>query len=222
MTMAGTRILLADDHTIVRQGLRALLAEEDDLRVVGEAGDGRSALEAAERLRPDVVVMDIAMPDLNGIEATRRLTSLPCSPRVVMLSMYTDLEHVLHSLLAGASGYVRKQDADAELVAAVRSGRPDDPFLSPSIDRDLLNEHMRRARATAHDRDDYQLLTPREREVLQLVAEGRLNKQAAAGLGIAVRTVEVHRASIMRKLGLQDQAALVRYAVRKGIVSGNT
>ncbi len=222
MTVASIRILLADDHTIVRQGLRALLAGEDDFRVVGEASDGRSALEAAERLRPDVVVMDIAMPDLNGIEVTRRLTSLPSSPRVVMLSMYTDLEHVLHSLQAGASGYVRKQDADVELVAAVRAGRPDDPFLSPSIDRELVDEHMRKARGTAPDRDDYQLLTAREREVLQLVAEGRLNKQVAAELGIAVRTVEVHRASIMRKLGLRDQAALVRYAVRKGVVSGNT
>jgi two-component system response regulator NreC len=220
--MAKLRILLADDHTIVRQGLRALLEAEDEFRVVGEASDGRSALEVAERLRPDVVVVDIAMPGLNGIEAARRLTSLPFSPRVVMLSMYTDLEHVLHSLQAGASGYVRKQDADAELVAAVRAGRPDDPFLSPSIDRELVDEHMRRAQATASDRDDYQLLTPREREVLQLVAEGRLNKQVAAALGIAVRTVEVHRASIMRKLGLQDQAALVRYAVRKGIVSENT
>ena len=210
-------ILLVDDHTIVRQGLRALLEAEDGLEVVGEVGDGRAALDAVQRLRPDVVVMDIAMPGLNGLEATRRIASMPGAPRVIVLSMYTDLEHVVHALLAGASGYVRKEDADTELVAAVRTGMPRDWFLSPHIDRRLVEQHLHRA-ARQEGGAGYEPLSPREREVLQLVAEGRLNKQTALLLGIAERTVEAHRASIMRKLGLTDPAGLVRYAVRKGIV----
>jgi DNA-binding NarL/FixJ family response regulator len=212
-------ILLADDHTIVRQGLRALLDAEQDLEVAGEVSDGREAVQAVRDLRPDVVVMDIAMPGLNGIEATRQINLEPAAPRVIMLSMYTDMEHVLHALEAGASGYVRKQDADSELVAAVRVGQRSNPFLSPSIDRELLAEHMRRAETAAtRAQEEYEPLTPREREVLQLVAEGHPNKQIASILGIAVRTVEAHRASIMRKLNIDDQASLVRYAVRKGIV----
>ena len=210
-------ILLVDDHTIVRQGLRALLEAEDGLEVVGEVGDGRAALDAVQRLRPDVVVMDIAMPGLNGLEATRRIASMPGAPRVIVLSMYADLEHVVHALLAGASGYVRKEDADTELVAAVRTGMPRDWFLSPHIDRRLVEQHLHRA-ARQEGGAGYEPLSPREREVLQLVAEGRLNKQTALLLGIAERTVEAHRASIMRKLGLTDPAGLVRYAVRKGIV----
>ncbi len=215
--MSQMHILLVDDHTIVRQGLRALLEAEDGLEVVGEVGDGRAALEAVQRLRPDVVVMDIAMPGLNGLEATQRIASMPAAPRVIVLSMYTDLEHVVHALLAGASGYVRKEDADTELVAAVRTGNPGDWFLSPQVDRRLVEQHLHRA-ARQDGGADYEPLSPREREVLQLVAEGRLNKQIALLLGIAERTVEAHRASMMRKLGLSDPAALVRYAVRKGIV----
>jgi len=218
--MKQLTILLADDHTIVRQGLRSILDAESDLTVVGEVGDGRAAVREVGALRPDVVVMDVAMPGLNGIEATRQITSLPSPPRVIILSMYADIEHVLHGLRAGASGYVRKQDADTELVAAVRSGHPANPFLTPSVDQDLLAEHMRRAEAQAgREQEDYRPLTPREREVLQLVAEGNPNKNIASILGIAIRTVEAHRASIMRKLHLRDHAGLVRYAVRKKIVS---
>ena len=218
--MNRVTVLIADDHTIVRQGLRAILDLEGDLDVIGEVGDGRSAVREARTRQPDVVVMDIAMPDLNGIEATRQILSQPGAPRVIVLSMYSDVEHVLHALRAGASGYVSKQDADTELVAAVRTGRPDSPFVSPKMDRDLLGEHMRRAEATAGSTlERYEPLTPREREVLQLVAEGRPNKKIAAILGIAIRTVEAHRASIMRKLDLRDHAALVRYAVRRRMVS---
>ena len=217
--MSPITILLADDHTIVRQGLRALLEVETDFEIVGEVSNGREAVELSATLHPQVVVMDIAMPELNGIEATRQITAQPNSPRVIILSMYADMEHVLHSLDAGASGYVRKQDADTELVAAVRNGSLENPFLSPSVNPDLLAEHRRRLEAQARrDQEEYEPLTPREREVLQLVAEGRPNKQIAAVLGIAMRTVEAHRASIMRKLNLADQASLVRYAVRKGIV----
>lgn len=218
--MKPLTILLADDHTIVRQGLRTILDAESDLAVVGEVGDGRAAVREVGALRPDVVVMDVAMPGLNGIEATRQITSLPSPPRVIILSMYADIEHVLHALHVGASGYVRKQDANTELVAAVRSGQPGHPFLTPSVDQDLLAEHMRRAEAQAgREREDYQPLTPREREVLQLVAEGNPNKRIASVLGIAIRTVEAHRASTMRKLNITDHAGLVRYAVRKKIVS---
>lgn len=211
-------ILVADDHTIVRQGLRALLEAESGLEVVGEVGDGRAAVQAVKEIRPQVVIMDIALPGLNGIDATRQIASLPDAPRVVMLTMYTDLEHVVHALRAGACGYVRKEDADVELVAAVRTGRPGSPFLSPSIDRRLVEEHLRRAQARAGEQEQYDPLTPREREVLQLVAEGKLNKQIAVLLRIADRTVEAHRANIMRKLDLTDRAGLVRYAVRKGII----
>jgi two-component system response regulator NreC len=214
------RVLLADDHTIVRQALRALLQAERGFEVVGEVGDGREAVEAARRLRPEAVVMDLAMPGLNGIEATRKITAGPDCPRVVILSMYADVEHIVHALQAGASGYVRKQDADTELVAALLTGTPGNPFLTPSVDRKLVEEHLRRARATGGEEEKgYQPLTGREREVLQLVAEGKANKQIARRLSIAVRTVEAHRASIMRKLNLEDQAGLVRYAVRTGMVA---
>jgi two-component system response regulator NreC len=217
--MSAMRVLLADDHTIVRQGLRALLDAEPALEVVGEVSDGREAVQAAQQQRPDVVVMDLAMPGLNGIEGTRKITARPDCPRVIILSMYADVEHIVHALQAGASGYVRKQDADTELVAALLSGSPSNPFLTPSVDRKLVEEHLRRARAAAGAQGkSYEPLTPREREVLQLVAEGKANKQIARRLSIAVRTVEAHRASIMRKLDLDDHASLVRYAVRTGIV----
>ena len=219
--MAQITVLLADDHTIVSQGLRALLAAEDELRVVGEVGDGRAAVEMAGSLSPVVVIMDIAMPGLNGLEATRRIAGTPSGPRVVVLSMYGDVEHVVHAVQAGAAAYVLKKDADSELVTAIRAGRTESPYLSPSIDRRLVEEQLRKSRASAARAEQYNPLTAREREVLQLVAEGRPNKQIAIMLGIAVRTVEVHRSNIMRKLGVSDQAALVRYAVRKGIVSAD-
>jgi len=218
--MNRVTVLLADDHTIVRQGLRALLEAEPDLKVVGEVSDGREAVAAARTLRPDIVVMDIAMPALNGIEATRQIASGASAPRVIILSMYADVEHLVHALQAGASGYVRKQDADTELVAALRTGTQSQPFLTPTVDRDLVEEHLRRARQrSVRGGEEYDPLTPREREVMQLVAEGEPNKTIAKRLGIAVRTVEAHRASIMRKLSLEDQAGLVRYAVRRGMVS---
>ncbi len=218
--MNRVTVLLADDHTIVRQGLRALLETEPDLKVVGEVSDGREAVAAARTLRPDIVVMDIAMPALNGIEATRQIAAGPSAARVIILSMYADVEHLVHALQAGASGYVRKQDADTELVAALRTGTRSEPFLTPTVDRDLVEEHLRRARLRSEKGgEEYDPLTPREREVMQLVAEGEPNKTIAKRLGIAVRTVEAHRASIMRKLSLEDQAGLVRYAVRRGIVS---
>lgn len=218
MTVARVRVLVADDHTIVRQGLCAILHAHPDVEVVGEASDGREAVQLAAELQPDVVIMDIAMPKLNGLEATRQIAAQQPDVRVLILSMYTDIEHVLHALRAGACGYVRKEDADTELIDAIERARPNDVYLSPAIDEEALREHLDRAAKQGAD-EDYDPLTPREREVLQLVAEGHPNKQIARLLSIAVRTVEEHRARIMRKLDVTDQAALVRYAVRKGIVS---
>lgn len=196
-----------------------MLEAESGFEVVGEVSEGRDAVHAVQELRPEAVVMDIAMPGLNGIEATRQITARPGAPRVIILSMYADVEHIVHALQAGASGYVRKQDADTELVKALLTGSPSTPFLTPMVDRELVEEHLRRARAAASKEGKaYEPLTPREREVLQLVAEGKPNKQIAKRLSIAVRTVEAHRASIMRKLNLADQASLVRYAVRVGMV----
>jgi two-component system response regulator NreC len=210
--------VVADDHTIVRQGLCAILKAHPDVEVVGEASDGREAVRLAGELEPDIVIMDIAMPKLNGLEATRRIADRHPRVRVLILSMYTDMEHVVHALQAGACGYVRKEDADSEVIDAIEAARPDHPYLSPAIDEEAVREHLQRAARQAAE-DEYDPLTPREREVLQLVAEGHPNKQIARILCIAVRTVEEHRAHIMRKLDVTDQAALVRYAVRKGIVS---
>jgi len=216
--MPKTTVVLADDHTIVRQGLCAILGAHPEVQVVGEASDGREAVQLTAELQPEVVVMDIAMPKLNGLEATRRIAAKQPNVRVLVLSMYTDIEHVVHALQAGACGYVRKEDADTELMEAIQAARPDEPYLSPAIDKEAVHEHLRRAAKQEPD-EEYEPLTPREREVLQLVAEGYANKQIARLLSIAIRTVEEHRAHIMHKLDLTDQAGLVRYAIRKGIVS---
>ena len=215
--MGRLRVLVVDDHTIVRQGLCAIIDAQPDVEVVGEANDGREAVRLVAELQPDVVVMDIAMPGLNGLEATRQLATRHRDVRVVILSMYTDIEHVLRALQVGACGVVRKQDADSELMEAIRRAQPEQPYLSPAIDTVAVREHL--ARAAKQDAEaEYDPLTPREREVLQLVAEGHPNKQIARLLSISIRTVEEHRAHMMRKLSLTDQASLVRYAVRKGIV----
>jgi len=216
--MSKVSVLVADDHTIVRQGLCAILDAHPDVEVIGQASDGREAMRLVEELEPDVVVMDIAMPKLNGLEATRRIAERHPNVLVLILSMYTDIEHVVHALQVGACGYVRKEDADGELIDAIQSARPGAPYLSPAIDEEAVREHLQRAAKQDADAE-YDPLTPREREVLQLVAEGNPNKQIARILSIAVRTVEEHRAHIMRKLDIPDQAGLVRYAVRKGIVS---
>jgi two-component system response regulator NreC len=211
------KVVVAEDHTIVRQGLCAIVGAQPDVQVVGEATDGREAVRLVAELQPDVVVMDIAMPGLNGLEATRQLATRHPAVRVVILSMYTDVEHVLHALRVGACGVVRKEDADTELMNAIRRARPREPYLSPAIDAEAVRQHLARA-ARQSANGEYDPLTPREHEVLQLVAEGHGNKQIARVLSISVRTVEEHRAHIMRKLALTDQAGLVRYAVRKGIV----
>jgi two-component system, NarL family, response regulator NreC len=211
------KILVADDHKMLRRGLRRILEEQADLEVVGEAADGREAVELTGQLQPDVVVMDIAMPQMNGIEATRQIIQRHPKTSVVILSMYSDENYVVQVLRAGARGYLLKDSAEEELIDAVRAAHSGEPFFSPKIAKLLVGDSIQRLRHAGAD-DTYDLLTPREREVLQLIAEGRSNKEAAAALFVSPTTIETHRARIMEKLDLHSTAEIVLYAVRKGIV----
>jgi two-component system, NarL family, response regulator NreC len=218
--MNTIRILLAEDHTIVRKGLRSLLDGEAGIRVVGEAADGREAVGKVGQLLPDVVVMDIAMPALNGLEATRQIRNRFPKVKVLILTMHADEEYIPQVLQAGASGYVVKQAAPEELVSAVQAVYQGELFLSPSISRTVTQEYARQAEAsTGQDHDDP--LTPREREVLQLIAEGQPPRQIAHLLCISTKTVETHRAHLMGKLDAHSTAELTQYAIRKGIVRTN-
>jgi two-component system response regulator NreC len=211
------KILLADDHNVLRKGLRRILEEQSDLEVVGEASDGRQAVSLAQSLKPDVVVMDIAMPLMNGLEATRQILQKGSGPNVLILSMYSDENYVVQVLPAGARGYLLKDSAEEDLITAVRTVAKGQPFFSPKIAKLLLGDSMQRLRDEGVS-DTYDLLTPREREVLQLIAEGKSNKEAAASLFVSPTTIETHRARIMDKLDLHNTADIVLYAVRKGIV----
>jgi len=214
--MNRIRVLLAEDHTIVRKGLRSLLDDETEIEVVGEAEDGQQAIELVQRVQPDVVLMDITMPVLNGPEATRQIKKLFPQVKVVVLTVHSTEEYIFQILRAGASGYVVKQAAVSELVQAIQTVHRGDSFLSPSISRQVVEEYGRRAEAIE---DKYDRLTNREREVLQLIAEGRANREIAQLLHVTVKTVEAHRAHLMDKLGLRSTAELTRYALRKGMVS---
>ena len=211
------RVLLAEDHTIVREGLRSLMDGEAGIEVIGEANDGREAVEKVRQLRPDVVVMDIAMPGLNGLEATRQIRKRFPETQVLILTMHTNEEYVFQILRAGASGYVVKQAASEELIAGIRAVGRGDSFLSPSISGKVIEEYVRQAEAM-EEKDRYDKLTDREREVLQLIAEGHANREIAELLHISVKTVETHRANLMDKLGIRGTAGLTRYAVRKGVI----
>jgi two-component system response regulator NreC len=214
--MRFIRVLLAEDHTIVRQGLRSLLDDEADIEIVGEAEDGQQAIELAQRLLPDVVLMDITMPVLNGLEATRQIKKSFPQVKVLVLTVHSTEEYIFQILRAGASGYVVKQAAVSELVQAIRTVYQGDSFLSPSISRQAIEEYGRRAEAME---DKYDRLTDREREVLQLIAEGRTNREIAQLLHVTVKTVEAHRAHVMDKLNLHSTAELTKYALRKGIIN---
>jgi len=214
----STRVLLADDHAVVRKGLRFLLSRSPDMEVVGEAADGREAVRLAEEVKPDVIVMDIAMPQLNGIEATARIIKRNPGVGVVILSMYSDEEYLVRALTAGAKGYLLKDSAEADLVQAIRAVARGRPFFSPSIARTLLEDYVRHLQQRGLT-DSYDLLTDREKEVLQLLAEGKSNKEVASLLDLSLYTVETHRANLMQKLGLHDTAEIVLYAVRKKIIS---
>jgi len=212
------RILIADDHGIVRKGLRLQLEQHSDFEVVGEATEGREAVRMAEELAPDVVIMDIAMPNLNGIQATTQLVKKNPQIAVIILSMYSDETYLMRTLAAGAKGYLLKDSADVDLHRAVEVVAQGKPFFSPSIADTLLEDYMRQLQQRGLQ-DSYDLLTEREKEILQLLAEGKSNKDVAAVLSLSINTVETHRTRIMQKLDLHSTADIVLYAVRKGIIS---
>ena len=216
--MRRLRVLLADDHNLIRAGLRLVISQEPDFQVVGEANNGRQAVEMARELKPDVVVMDIGMPDLNGIEACRQVLDDVPDTHVVMLSMHSDEGYVLRALKAGARAYLLKDSAEADLALAIRAAAGGKSFFSPAVAKLLLDDYIRKLERTGAE-DSYELLTPREREILQLVAEGKSSKDIANMLSLSVYTVETHRANILQKLNLKSVAELILYAVRKGIIS---
>ena len=216
--MKKTRILLADDHGVVRKGLRFLLESEPDFEVAGEAADGRQAVDLTAELEPDVVVMDIAMPRLNGIDATDQIVRRSPRTGVIILSMHSDEEYLVRALSAGAKGYLLKDSAEADLVAAIRSVSEGKPFFSPAIAKTLLEDYLRRLQQRGLE-DSYDLLSDREKEVLHLLAEGKTNKEVATLLDLSPYTVETHRNHIMQKLNLHNTAEIVLYAVRKKIIA---
>jgi two-component system response regulator NreC len=217
-TTSSIRILLADDHTVMRSGLRLLLERQPNLTVVGEAADGREAVALAVAEDPDVVVMDIAMPHLNGVEATRQIVANNPRTAVAILSMHSDESYVIRSLKAGARAYLLKDSAEADLIEAIQAIRVGKSFFSPAVTRILKEDYMRQLDKMDAE-DTYELLTNREREVLQLVAEGQSNKDVANFLNLSLYTVETHRTHILQKLNLHSVPELILYAVRKGIIS---
>jgi two-component system response regulator NreC len=206
------RILLADDHILVRQGFKLILSGQPDMEITGEAANGREAVEQAEKLQPDIVIMDVTMPELNGIEATRRITAAAPRSRVLALSMHKDAVYVREILRAGARGYLLKDSADADLIAAVRAVAKGEGYLSPAISDAVLTDYRK------HVTDPLDLLTTREREVLQMIAEGKTNKEIATTLNLSVYTVEAHRGRVMEKLNLHSTGELVRFALRSGLI----
>lgn len=209
--------MLADDHTVMRSGLKLLLERESDFSVVGEAQDGREAVRVVEEQSPDVVVMDVAMPNLNGIEATTRILDTYPRTAVIILSMHSDEGYVLRALKAGARAYLLKDSAESDLIAAVRKVKEGRTFFSPAISNLLVEDYVREIRNRGVE-DSYELLTGRERELLQLLAEGKTTKEAAAYLQLSPYTVDTHRGNLMRKLNVNSLAELILYAVRKGII----
>ncbi|MGE0446786.1 MAG: response regulator [Vicinamibacterales bacterium] len=215
--MARLRILLADDHTVVRQGLRKVLEERPEWEVVAEAGDGREAVRQAELHKPDVAILDVAMPLLNGIEATRQINRRAPTTRILVLSMHADEAYVTQILQAGATGYLLKDSADVDLIQAVSAVSQGKSFFSPAIARVMLDDYVRQ-RGDRGAVDRYESLSEREREIFQLVAEAKTNKEIAALLNVSPSTVETHRAHIMEKLDLHSAAEIVLYAVRRGVI----
>jgi DNA-binding NarL/FixJ family response regulator len=216
--MKRITVLLADDHTVVRQGLKALLQAEEDIEVVGEAETGREAVQLTRKVLPDVVVMDVAMPQLNGLEATRQITRELPSAKVLILSSYSDDEYVRQLTEAGATGYLIKQTAANDLLRAIREAQRGNAFFSPSISKRLMDHYREAFMEGKSDRKAPVHLTSREMEVLQLIAEGRANKQIAAELCISIKTVEKHRQQVMNKLNIHEIAGITRYAIAKGII----
>lgn len=216
--MSLVRILLVDDHPFLRTGLRHVLEEHPEFRVVGEAADGSEGVRLAAQERPDVAILDIGMPNLNGIEAARQICDSVPGIAIIMLSVHSDESYVLRSLKVGARAYLLKQSAEADLIAAVKAVTQGKSFFSPAISQMLLEDYMRRLRDRDVE-DTYELLTGREREILQMVAEGKSNKDIANHLHLSVYTVETHRANMMEKLNLHSVPELILYAVRKGVIA---
>lgn len=211
------RVLLADDHGIVRRGLRSLLESEPGLTVAAEAADGLEALKLCEEHKPDVLIVDIGMPKLNGIDVAARAQKLAHPPRTIILSMHSDESYIIRALAAGARAYLLKDATDEDLLPAVRAVGAGKPYFSPAVTAVLVEDYVRRLQARGLT-DSHHLLTDREKEVLQLLAEGRSNKEVAAVLDLSLSTVETHRANMMQKLNLHNTAEVVLYAVRKGII----
>ena len=210
--MKRIRILLADDHAVVRQGFKMILGSQSDMEIVGEAGNGREVVELAESLKPDIVVMDVAMPELNGIEATRRLATSVPHARVVALSMHKDNVYVREILRAGARGYLLKDSVAGDLVSAIRAVAQGEGYISPAVSNAVLDDYRK------HVTNPIDLLSSREREVLQMLAEGKTNKEIAVVLNLSVYTVDAHRGRIMEKLNVHSINELVRFAVRNGLI----
>jgi DNA-binding NarL/FixJ family response regulator len=216
--MARIRVVIADDHALLREGIRALLKTAEDIEVVGEAADGLEAIEACRKLGPDVVLMDIAMPGLGGLEASLEIRKVSPHTRVLVLTQYDDREYVSRFLKAGAAGYVLKKAAGTELVSAIRGVARGGLVLDPGIAREALRDDGPDSGSGAGD--PYETLTDREKQVLKLVAEGRSNKEVAEVLGISVKTAMSHREHVMEKLGVHNRTELVRFAIKKGIIPG--
>jgi two-component system response regulator NreC len=218
--MSPVRILIADDHAIIRSGLRALLSHEPGFEVVAEAADGREAVELAERELPHVALLDISMPTLNGLEAARQISAKSNNIQLVMLTVHTDECYLLNALKAGARGYVLKSSAEFEILEAIRAVSQGKAYFSPKVSRVLADEYMRYLQASQVE-DSYDLLTSRERQILQLLAEGQSNKDVANILDLSPTTVICHRQHIFQKLNLHSLADLILYAIRKGVISSN-
>ena len=216
--LAAVRIVLVDDHRLVRAGIRALLQQVGGVEVIGEADDGRDGVEVAERLRPDVVFMDISMKGLNGIDATAQLRRRNAEIKIIMLSMHAAEEQVARSLQAGANGYVLKEGAVEELEIAMEAVLRGELYVSPAVSRGIVDRLLRTAPGTP---SPLSLLTPRQKEILQLIAEGRSTKEIAHRLGLSVKTVETHRAQLMQRIGIRDVPGLVRYALRSGLIQAD-
>ncbi len=216
--MKKIRVLLVDDHAILRTGLQRLLTEEDDIEVIGEAGDGREAIQKVQELHPDIVLMDIGMPVMNGMEATKQIKKRDHDVKILVLTMHDNEEYLFQVLQAGASGYVLKKAADSDLVNAIHIVEGGDCFLYPSAAKLVVEDYLEKVKHGQEPTTSYDALTDREREILTLVAEGYTNREIAETLFISVKTVETHKANIMEKLNLHKRAELVRYAIRKGML----
>ena len=216
--MNKIKVLLAEDHTIVRKGLRSLLEKEIGIEVVGEAEDGREAVRKAEKLQPDVVVMDIAMPGLNGLEATLQIKKRFPEMKIIILTVHANEEYVLQTLRAGASGYLVKKAAPGDLIEAIQAVYKGDSFLSPSISKTVIDEYIRQTETKSERDIIYGKLTTREREVFQLIIEGHKNREIADLLYVSIKTVETHKAHIMDKLNVHSTAELIRYAMDKDLI----